>query len=141
MFNRKKRRIDVQLNVTPLVDVILQLVLFFMVSTTFVVQTGIKITLPTTTVREVQPIRDLVVSIGENGAMYLNRDPVTINTLSGRLKKIGNLQEKLLIIKADRKVYHGLVVNVMDIAKTNGLNKIVIATERKTQPFPNTKKE
>lgn len=131
MFNRKKRKIDAQLNVTPLVDVVLQLVLFFMVSTTFIVQSGIKITLPTTTVKEVQPIRDLVVSISKDGAMYLNRDPVTINTLSGKLKKIGNLQEKLLIIKADKKVYHGVVVNVMDIAKTNGLNKIVIATERK----------
>lgn len=131
MFNRKKRRIDAQLNVTPLVDVVLQLVLFFMVSTTFIVQSGIKITLPATTMKDVQPIRDLVVSISKDGAMYLNRDPVTINTLSGKLKKIGNLQEKLLIIKADKKVYHGVVVSVMDIAKTNGLNKIVIATERK----------
>lgn len=131
MFNRKKRRIDAQLNVTPLVDVVLQLVLFFMVSTTFIVQSGIKITLPTTTIKEVQPIRDLVVSINKDGAIYLNRNPVTINTLPNELKKIGNLQEKLLIIKADKKVYHGLVVNVMDIAKTNGLNKIVIATERK----------
>ncbi len=133
MFNRKKRRIDAQLNVTPLVDVVLQLVLFFMVSTTFVIKTGFKITLPTTTVRDIQPIRDLVVSISQKGVIYLNNDLITIDNFSDKLKKIGNLQEKLLIIKADKKVYHGLVVNVMDIAKTNGVNKIVIATEHKVK--------
>jgi biopolymer transport protein ExbD len=133
MFNRKKRRIEAQLNVTPLVDVVLQLVLFFMVSTTFIIQTGFKITLPTTTVRDIQPIRDLVVSISKNGAIYLNSDLVTLNNFSDKLKKIGNLQEKLLIIKADKKVYHEVVVGVMDIAKTNGVNKIVIATEHKVK--------
>ncbi|MEW6088898.1 MAG: biopolymer transporter ExbD [bacterium] len=133
MFNRKKRKIDAQLNVTPLVDVVLQLVLFFMVSTTFIIQTGIKITLPTTSVKEIQPIRDLVISINKNGVIYLNRDLVTLNNLPEKLKKIGNLHEKLLIIKADKKVFHGTVVNVMDIAKSNGLNRIVIATERKVK--------
>ncbi|MDD5773974.1 MAG: biopolymer transporter ExbD [bacterium] len=133
MFNRKKRRIEAQLNVTPLVDVVLQLVLFFMVTTTFVLQTGFKITLPRTSVREIQPIRDLVVSISQNGAIFLNSDRVTLDNFSDKLKKIGNLQEKLLIIKADKKVYHEVVVNVMDIAKTNGVNKIVIATEHKVK--------
>ena len=131
MFNRKKRRIKAELNITPLVDVVLQLVLFFMVSTTFVMQTGIKITLPKTTVIEIQPVRDLIVSISKNGIIYLNSDRVTLKKFSERLSKIGKLNEKMLIIKADKKVFHGTVVNIMDIAKSNGLNRIVIATERR----------
>lgn len=131
MFNRKKRRIKAELNITPLVDVVLQLVLFFMVSTTFIMQTGIKITLPKTTVIEIQPVRDLIVSISKNGIIYLNSDRVTLKKFSERLSKIGKLNEKMLIIKADKKVFHGTVVNIMDIAKSNGLNRIVIATERR----------
>lgn len=127
-FSEKKSR-KVIINITSLIDVLFLLLIFFMVSSTFIEQPGMKLELPESKSSSFEKITKLILEIQPNGDLLLNEQPVTIENLSNELKQIiPELTEKALILKADKSVSHGKVVKVMDIAKQNGLEKLIIAT-------------
>ena len=69
-----------------------------------------------------------------DGTLLLNQESVEFESLDARIKEIlPRVEEKTLIIKADKTVQHGVVVEVMDMAKLNGLEKLIIATKEKTE--------
>jgi biopolymer transport protein ExbD len=121
------------INVTSLVDVVLNLLFFFMVTTTFSETLGIKVNLPVTTTASVETVqKEITVSIKENGQVYLAESPIAVDSLPGAFGKLlsaGSRSE--LILRADEKVNHGRVVQVMDLAKKAGIKKIAIATAPK----------
>lgn len=122
---KKKRGIDI----TSLIDVMFILLIFFMVSSSFVEQPGMKLELPTTKSREVEKVEKLALYVSKEGDLYLNNKPVKLDSLQYVIKAaIPNVKGKTLVLKADKDVHHGLVVEIMDIAKRSGLKKIVIGT-------------
>ena len=131
MLFRKRRRITPQVNITSLIDVVLLLLIFFMISTTFVTQPGIRVDLPkaSTKVKNVAQESNTVV-ITADSKIYINRqEVVSIEELRAQLVKLQEEQPgELIIVKADEKVAHGIVVSVMDVAKTAGFSRIAIAT-------------
>ena len=118
------------INVTSLVDVMLNLLFFFMVSTTFAESMGIKINLPGAATGALEPARkEITVSIKENGELFLGDAATQVDALPLSFSKL--LREgsaPTLILRADEKVSHGRVVHVMDLAKAAGIQKIAIAT-------------
>ena len=131
-FSRVRRQ-EERVDVTPLIDIIFQLVLFFMVSTTFVNSPGIQVDLPRssadTIIREKE---DINVWMTAGGSIYLDRQAVTWESLQGRLSQAASRDlNTLVIIKADKDVDHGRVVSVMDLARSSGLNRLAIATDPK----------
>lgn len=101
-----------------------------MVSTTFVEQPGMKLELPESKSATTEQIKDLALEIKADGTMFLNQEPITLDDLEQKFKKLlPALEEKSLILKADKNVPHGTVVKVMDIAKLSGLEKLIIATQ------------
>lgn len=127
-FHEKKRR-KVIINITSLIDVMFLLLIFFMVSSTFIEQPGMKLELPESKSATIEQIKELVLEITADQRMLLNQDPVTLEDLEGKIKALfPNLAEKSLVLKADRSVPHGTVVKVMDIAKLSGIEKLIIAT-------------
>jgi biopolymer transport protein ExbD len=121
----------VVLDVTPLIDIIFQLVLFFMVSTTFVNSRGIEVDLPRSSSDTILRDRDDInLWVTSDGAVYLEEVPVDWSMLRGALQRAATSNPStLIIIKADREVEHGRVVAVMDLARSLGLNRLAIATE------------
>ena len=118
-------------DVTPMADIVFLLLIFFMLSSTFIIQPGIKIKLPEAATSEIQPEEKLVLSISKNNKLYLNDRRVKSDTLVDEIKKtLANRRDKLIILKADKKVAHGVVVDVLDKAKIAGANKLAIATEK-----------
>ncbi|MBN2809899.1 MAG: biopolymer transporter ExbD [Deltaproteobacteria bacterium] len=127
-----RNREDVQLDMTPLVDVVFLLLIFFMLSTSLSVNPGIKIDLPKSSAEQVTKKKTtLRVAIEAGGSIYLEGKKLTFNQLYEKFQVVGKAQgdEALVVIEADKKVYHGLVVKVMDAAKSSGLNKLAIATQ------------
>ena len=123
---------DIRLDTTPMADTIFLLLIFFMISSSFAIQPGIKINLPKTVTSESQLKEELVLIIDEKAEMFLNDEPVLLEALGPMLKvAFARSKDRMLIIKADKEVKHGLVVHVMDIAKVNGAEKLAIATEKK----------
>ncbi len=100
-----------------------------MVSSSFVEQPGMKLELPTIKSKQVARIENLVIYISKDDQVYLQNQKVELETLGEAIKKqIPNLEEKTLVLKADKEAEHGIVVQIMDIAKQSGLKKIVIGT-------------
>jgi biopolymer transport protein ExbD len=125
------RRPDPLIDVTPMIDVVFQLVLFFMVSTTFVSSPGIQVDLPRSSAQTIlSEDRDINVWMTAEGAVYVDEspvDPVALNRLfQSRAKSEPNT---LVVIKADEGVSHGRVVAVLDMARAVGLTRLAIATE------------
>ncbi len=129
-FRKSNRRETAQLDMTPLVDVVFNLLIFFMLSTTFVTTPGIKINLPEASSKELKvQEKEVRVALTKEGKIYLNRKLVSLDDVRKILKQKARINPKMLvIIQADAQVTHGKVVQIMDIAKTAGLNKLAIAT-------------
>lgn len=128
-FHEKKRR-KVIINITSLIDVLFLLLIFFMVSSTFVEQPGMKLELPESKSSSTEKIKELILEINSDQTMALNEEPVTLENLEEKFKSLlPSLEEKSLVLKADKNVPHGTVVKVMDLAKLSGLQKLIIATQ------------
>jgi len=126
-----RRREESRVDVTPLIDIIFQLVLFFMVSTTFVTSPGIQVDLPRSSAQTIiREKKDINVWMTTDGAVYLDRQAVDWTTLLRAFRGAAmDDPNTMVIIKADTAVGHGRVVAVMDLARAQGLSRLAIATE------------
>ena len=131
-----RSRDEVQLDMTPLVDVVFLLLIFFMLSTSLSVNPGIKIDLPKSSAEQVKKRKTtLRVAIEAGGRIFLDGKKLSLAQLREKFQAVDKKQrdDALVVIEADKKVYHGLVVKVMDAAKSAGLNKLAIATQPKEE--------
>lgn len=125
-----KKAKKVILNITPLIDVLFILIIFFIVSSTFLEQPGIKLDLPNAKSSEAQKMEKAVLIISEDGKLFFGGSEITLQALPENLQRsMEQRSDKSLIVSADKDVHHGLVVSVMDIARQNGVEKLVISTE------------
>jgi biopolymer transport protein TolR len=117
------------INVTPLVDVVLVLLIIFMV-TAPVLQSGIEVNVPKTrTVKEVTEER-LVISINKQQRVFLGNDPININEIKAKLRqKIRDPQHQSIYIRADEDVPFGAFATVMDSIKGAGITNVSIVTQ------------
>jgi biopolymer transport protein ExbD len=129
---RRIRRTRPGLDLTPLVDTVLNLLIFFMLSSSFAFQPGIRVRLPEAASKEEEPKQDVVLILTRDNRLYLNDEPLSLAELETRVREhLRNRHDGVVIIKADREVWHGRVVEVMDIAKSAGAVRLAIATEPK----------
>jgi biopolymer transport protein ExbD len=130
MAKKKNLMEELQIDMTPMIDCVFQLLIFFMVTTVFAVQSGLKVDLPQASTSDAPPEKDLSITISEKGEMDLNGTMVTIDNLEEQLRIQKDIfGSKVLIIKADNKSRHGVVVDVMDAAKIVGIEQLAIATD------------
>lgn len=130
-FSRKIRGKEPPVvNLTSLIDVVLLLLIFFMISTTFVLSPGLKVDLPESSAEEiVQEEKDIIVVVTVDDEIFIGEDRMTSDSLTEKLRKFKEeYPDANLIIQADEGASHGAVVVVMDSAKRTGFSKLSIAT-------------
>jgi biopolymer transport protein ExbD len=128
-FRRPRTRRDVALiNLTPLIDVVFLLLIFFMVTTSFSLTRGIKVDLPTTTIPQEKIEQNIVISVTKEGKIYLDKTQISKTELVRTLKRQIGKKNSLVVINADKDTRHGMVVEVMDLAKQGGAGKLGILT-------------
>ncbi len=117
------------INVTPLVDVVLVLLIIFMV-TAPILQSGIDVNVPKTrTVKEITEER-VVISIDKSQRVYLGNDPVNINEIGNKLKqKIRDPRGQAIFVRCDENVPFGAFATVMDAVKATGITNVSIVTQ------------
>jgi len=117
------------INITPLVDVVLVLLIIFMI-TAPVLQSGIEVNVPKTkTVKEITEER-LVISIDKDQRVFLGNDPVNINEIADKLhQKIRDPQNQYIYVRADENVPFGAFATVMDAVKSSGITNVSIVTQ------------
>jgi biopolymer transport protein ExbD len=127
---RAHRRQPAEINITSLVDIIFNLLLFFMLTTSFSQSEGITVELPSASAAETQSShRDLVVTITRSGQAMVEGKVISLEALSVLL--VSTRQETpdlVLMIRADEAVAHARVVDIIDLAKKSGLQSVAIAT-------------
>jgi len=132
LVHRKKRsRYTVKPPLTSLIDIVFLLLIYFLLTTNFMVDEGIKIKLPHARASAPQTEETITVYVDRDGRSYLNNQEIDVGNLFTRLKKmIGGQENKLVVVRADRATVLNKVVKVMDIAKTAGAGRLCLATEK-----------
>jgi len=121
----------IALNITPLIDVLFILIIFFTVSSTFLEQPGIELSLPDAESGQAHTAQKVMIFVDKDDNVYLNDDQVPMDSLAMRtVNLIREQTEKSVILRADEAVNHGTVIHIMDILRKNSIYKIVISTEK-----------
>lgn len=122
-----------QINVTPLVDVMLVLLVIFMV-TAPIIQQGVQVNLPQAKAGAIPGTEELlVVTVAKNGKIYLNDNPMTLGELGEKLKAIRKLQaDKQVYLRADQDVRYGLVMKTIAEIKQAGIERLGMVTRPTT---------
>ena len=116
---------------SSLTDIVMLLLIFFLLTSQFVIQTGVKVKLPGSKTNEQTTPSQLIVTLTAGGAIYAGKDEVTVDELPARLALMkGSGQEQNLIIRADKTVAVDMVIKVIDAAKATGIDKFTIQTEK-----------
>ncbi len=119
------------INVTPLVDITLVLLIIFMVTATYIVTPSIKVELPKAANSEESNPSTIAIVITKDDRLFLNGEETSPEILVDRIKKALELNPDVqAIISADRYVYHGRVVNIIDTVKSTGITKFAISIEK-----------
>ena len=123
---------DININLTPLIDCVFLLLVFFMVTTVFKEPFRLRVLLPEASRAGVVEEKKLVLTIDADGRMDVNGKLVTMEGLETTLEEEKERTRSLtLIIRTDKRTKHGFVLDAMEIAKRMGVKKIVLATEKK----------
>lgn len=129
-----RKRVAMHLDIAPLVDVVFLLLIFFLLTSQFIKQPGMKIELPEAKYARPQDKMDIVVAVTKKEDLFLNGISVTMEELPSRLWDIlENNPRKIVIIKADKGVKLQPVVTIMDIAKRCRAEGVTISTKLKVK--------
>ncbi len=128
--NGKKSGLGAALDITPIVDTVFNLLIFFALSLSFAATSGgINVKLPKAASAEPVKNEQLTINLTKDDKLYFNDKTTTLDALAEALRKNEN-KESLVIIRADDSVPHGKVVELMDTVKTQGFSKLAIAVEQ-----------
>ena len=127
---RERKRADFFVEMTPLVDVVFLMLIFFMVSTSFTVSNSLKLELPTSkSTAQDKQTDEVLISIDESGQIYVQEEAVEDGALRRRVLNISKGDPNMrVVLRADANSRHKRVVYVMDTVRGLGMGKLAIAT-------------
>jgi biopolymer transport protein TolR len=125
-----------EINITPLTDVMLVLLVIFMVTTPLILKAGIDINLPKAHVKPASPIQRLTISLSADGKVMLDNEAIALDQLGPRLSTMFKQgADPSVTVSADEQVPYGDAVRVLDIARQAGAAKLVLAAEPVSLPL------
>ena len=138
----ERKKTDASLDITPIVDTVFNLLIFFALSLNFIITPGIQVNLPDAVTEEIIREREeVIIVMGKDGGVFVNSNPVSIDRIASVLTKSAQKnKDTLVIIQADQEVSHGNVVRVMDTAKRAGFTRLAIATSTMKQTVSEKKR-
>jgi len=131
VHKKQRARYQIQAPLTSLIDIVFMLLIYFLLTTNFMVEQGIDVNLPDAKASAPQTQKEITVYIDQAGKVFLGKQPIDFNDLFDRLQaRILENPEQLVVIKADGKIILDRAVQVMDIAQAAGAKKMFLATEK-----------
>ena len=132
MYFKEDNNSENQINILPMIDIIFAILSFFIISSLFLTRIdSIKVNLPksSTSVREKN--KPQIITIDNNEKIYFNSNEISLKNISSLIQKnIVNLEEPLVILRADTSVKYGLIVNLLDELRKIENLKVGISTEK-----------
>lgn len=128
-FRRGIKLVKGQIDMAPLINVVFLLLIFFILTSGFVVQPGISVNLPKAVTSEALHKNSLVILVTNSDLVYINDRAINTQELDSRLR-IAAKEKRPLLIKADRRASMGKIVEVWDMCRDIGISQINIATSQ-----------
>lgn len=130
---RKSRHTNAQADLIPMIDVVFQLILFFLVSTTFALLPGISVNLPSSQTAESASVSGITITMTSDGSMWFNQEQVDFASLDSKLANFDevsyeNRVEYPIRLEADSLVTNGSIVKVFDVLRYNGFSAVNLRT-------------
>ncbi len=130
-MRNKREKYSVQMPLTSLIDIVFLLLIYFLLTTNFLVDEGINIKLPKAKATKPQVEEDITVYVSKVGKIFVGKKEFQEGELYNFLKdKISKNKNKFVVVKSDRNAIVQRAVKVMDIAKAAGAEKLCLATEK-----------
>jgi len=115
------------MDVTPLIDIVFLLLVFFMLTSSFAYQSGVKVHLPEAVTADVRTRNNLIISVSQEDLLYMDNRLLTLQELRTQLKRHADAAPPIMI-RADSTASLGRVVEVWDLCRTLGISQVNIAT-------------
>ncbi|SHI14792.1 ExbD/TolR family protein [Ferrimonas marina] len=134
MARRKTATIsdEAQVDMTPMLDIVFILLIFFIVTTSFVKEAGIDVNRPEATQSSSKPAANIFIAVTENGLIYMENREVDVQRVRANVERmLAESPEAQVMIQADQAAKHGIVVKVMDQVKAAGIDRISVSAEQK----------
>ena len=137
-----RTKTEVGLDITPIVDTVFNLLIFFALSLNFIVTPGITVNLPDASTEEIiREKEEIIILMDKHEGLFVNGHPVSMDGIAAILTKSAQTnKDTLVIIQADQDITHGEVVRVMDTAKRAGMTRLAIATSTRKQTVSEKKR-
>jgi len=128
---RSHRQEEAQVDLTPMLDIVFIMLIFFIVTSTFVRESGIEVDKPQATNVVNQKDVGIFIAVTADNDVYIDKKVVDIERVQAALEAmLLDKRESSLVIQADERAFSGTVIQVMDAAKGAGVEKIAIAAEK-----------
>ncbi|ATZ73885.1 biopolymer transporter ExbD [Idiomarina sp. X4] len=128
--NRNREEEDASIDMTPMLDIVFIMLIFFIVTTSFVKEAGIQVNKPEANQANKEPSANIFIAIRDTGEIWMDKRQVDVKRVAANLERmLAEQPTDLVVIQADKKAEHGRVVEVMDQIKEAGIDKISIAAE------------
>lgn len=128
----RRKALSPNVDMTPMIDIVFQLILFFLVSTTFAVLPAISVNLPESSTAQGAEIDNITITASEDGRLWFNEDEVTMKMLGKRLASfdVGDKkrEEYPITLEADDSVTNGTIVKLFDVIRENGFAAVNLRT-------------
>ncbi|GAA4876524.1 biopolymer transporter ExbD [Ferrimonas pelagia] len=123
---------EAQVDMTPMLDIVFILLIFFIVTTSFVKEAGIDVNRPEATQSSAKPSANIFIAVTENGLIYMENREVDVQRVRANVERmLAEAPEAQVMIQADQQARHGIVVKVMDQVKAAGIDRISVSAEQK----------
>ena len=124
----KREAEEAVIDMTPMLDIVFIMLIFFIVTTSFVKEAGIDVQKPKAANASKKPSANIFIAVRENGEIWMDKRMVDVERVSANIEKLlAEQPTDIVIIQADKGAKHGVVVKVMDAIKDAGIDKISIA--------------
>jgi len=121
---------DATIDMTPMLDIVFIMLIFFIVTTVFVKEAGVSVNKPNGDLAVMPKNANIFIAVTEDGKVWIDKNEVDVDLVRANLERLMAEQPSdVIIIQADKEAEHGLVVEVMDQIKMAGIDRISIATE------------
>ena len=135
-FQRGRSQEEPEINLIPMIDVLLVIIIFLMLTTTYSKFSGLEINLPTADAsKQAEQPNEIDVAVTASGQILINKSPLTatdVKSISDALRRAaGTREDPIIVINADAKATHQSVIDVMQAARNAGLSHISFATQQK----------
>ncbi|MGM0480446.1 MAG: ExbD/TolR family protein [Pseudomonadota bacterium] len=128
--NRIREEEDASIDMTPMLDIVFIMLIFFIVTTSFVKEAGIQVNKPEANQANKEPSANIFIAIRDTGEIWMDKRQVDVKRVAANLERmLAEQPTDLVVIQADEEAQHGRVVEVMDQIKEAGIDKISIAAE------------